>query len=459
MTSKDETVSRLVSHASSLGFEDLPVQVVWNAKARFLDSIGCALGAFDAPPVAIARRLAFPLHESAGAARVLGSLSRTTPDAAAFANTMMVRYLDFNDAYRNVDGSHPSDAIGGLLAAAEIAQASGREFIAGVVAAYDIQCCFADSVPMNNMGWDHSIPEVIACGLGCGRIMRLSPRQMGEALSLAVSPNLATHQRHVGELSMWKAGYAAMAARQGMFAALMAREGMTGPVDPMEGENGLWAQIRWQKGLSRPLSGPGSDFGVMLTNIKRWPVRDSCQLPIDAALDFRSKAAGRTLRSLHVTTYASAYRGREQEPELWEPKTRETADHSLPFLVCAALLDGTVSLGTFEQKRFLDGDVRSLMARASVQVDPAFSAQAPATRNCRIRGELEGGDWIESHLVRASRPDLEEGRSEHAIERKFFELTEARLGAKQARQLADAIWNIDRAEGIDEVMDLTVVQQ
>src|SRR5688572_2396272 len=136
----DETAGRLVSHACSLAFEDLPDEVIWNAKARFLDSIGCALGAIDAPPVVIARRLAFPLHESAGVARVLGSLSRTTPDAAAFANTMMVRYLDFNDAYRNVDGSHPSDAIGGLLAAAEIARASGREFIAGVVAAYDIQC-------------------------------------------------------------------------------------------------------------------------------------------------------------------------------------------------------------------------------------------------------------------------------------------------------------------------------
>ena len=454
----DETAGRLVSHACSLKFEDLPAQVVWNAKARLLDSIGCALAAYDAPPVVIARRLAFPLHASHGAARVLGSLSSTAPDAAAFANTMMIRYLDFNDAYRNVDGSHPSDPIGGLLAAAEIGHASPRELIAAVVAAYDIQCSFADSVPMNNMGWDHSIPEVIACALGCGRLMRLSEPQLAEALSLAVSPNLATHQRHVGQLSMWKAGYAAMAARQGMFAALMAREGMTGPADPIEGENGLWAQIGWQKRPLRPLSGHGADFGVMLTNIKRWPVRDSCQLPIDAALDLRAKAAGRPMRSVQVTTYASAYRGREHEPELWEPQTRETADHSMPFLVCVALLDGAVNLKTFDARRFLDDDVRDLMGRTSVQADPAFSAQAPATRNCRIRVELEGGDWVESHLVRPSRPDLAQGKSEPAIEEKFFELVEPRLGAKQARRLADAIWHIEGADGVARVIELTAIR-
>jgi 2-methylcitrate dehydratase PrpD len=130
----------------------------------------------------------------------------------------------------------------------------------------------------------------------------------------------------------------------------------------------------------------------------------------------------------------------------------------MPFLVCVALLDGSVNLRTFDEERFLDDDVRNLMACTSVQGDPAFSAQAPATRNCRIRGELAGGEWIESHLIRASRPDLAQGKSERAIEEKFFELVEPRLGAKQARRLADALWEIEGADGVGQLIELTAIQ-
>lgn len=457
----DDTTRRLVDHGIELAYADLAPLTSWNAKARILDAIGCAIGAFDAPPVAIARRLAWPMGAGAtiGASRLLGTLDASAPDAAAFVHTMMIRYLDFNDAYRTVDGSHPSDPIGAMLAIADAVNADPQTFLCVVVAAYDVQCAFADTVPLNAMGWDHSIPETVAGALGCARILGLSKAQTAEAISLAISPNLATHQRHVGELSMWKAGYAAMAARQAVFAALMAREGMTGPADAFEGENGFWAQIRWREKPLRTLAGADVAPGVSLTNIKHWPVRDSCQLPIDAALELRRQIDPSKLRAVRVVTYASASQDRLREPEMWAPLTRETADHSMAFLVCTALLDGEVTIGTFDRRRFLDADVRGLMARCDVNADEAYSSQAPAVRNCRIEGMLENGESVAVHRVRASRPDLDPESSQAPIDRKFMSLTASHLGASGARALADALWELERLPGIAALVSLTTLQR
>lgn len=453
----DETTRALVEHGQGVAFADIAPRTLWNAKARILDSIGCALAAFDAPPVAIARRLAWPISAGDPGSRLLGTLARTAPDAAAFAHTMMIRYLDFNDAYRTVDGSHPSDPIGAMLAVADMANADPRTLLCAVVAAYDVQCAFADTVPLNAMGWDHSIPEVVAGALGCARILGLPDEQTAQAVSLAISPNLATHQRHVGELSMWKAGYAAMAARQAVFAALMAREGMTGPIDPFEGDNGFWAQIRWRERPLRALAGPGIDPGVTLTNIKRWPVRDSCQLPIDTALELRGEVKPANVRALRVAIYASASQDRAREPEMWAPMTRETADHSLPFLVCAALLDGAVTIGTFDRQRFLDTEVRALMAHCDVAADDEYSRQAPAIRNCRIEAELEDGRTVTVHRTRASRPDYDRAQSHAPIDAKFIALVEPRLGAARARAFADALWNLESVPSVGTIIEMSAI--
>ena len=227
---------------------------------------------------------------------------------------------------------------------------------------------------------------------------------MHHALSLAVSPNLATHQRHVGELSMWKNGYAAMSARQGVFAAMLAMHGMTGPSDPIEGRHGLWAQTGCNSVHLKSPAPAGLPLGIARTCIKHWPVRDSCQLPVDTALELRAKVEVAAIETIKVYIYEPAYQDRKAEPELWMPRTRETADHSMPFLVAAALLDGEITLNTFERARYNDPDARKLMDRVTLQADPQFTRAAPRVRNCRIEVTLRNGAKYGACLTRRNDP-------------------------------------------------------
>src|SRR5437867_7459019 len=145
---------QLAEYAAGLKFEELPAPVVHEVKRRVIDSIGCALGAWEAEPCVIARRVASRFSAERGAT-LLGTSHRAPPDWAAFANGCLVRYLDYNDTYLSKEPAHPSDNIAAVLAVAETEGASGREFIAAIALAYEIQCRLCDAASLRARGWDH----------------------------------------------------------------------------------------------------------------------------------------------------------------------------------------------------------------------------------------------------------------------------------------------------------------
>ena len=185
--------SRLIDYATSLELSELSDIGIEQTKRRIADTIGGAIGAYamEAPRIA---RVVAPAISSGPSARVWGSLARTTPEAAAFANGTMLRYLDINDTHRTVDGSHPSDNIGGLVATVESLSLSGRDLLLATAISYEIQCRFVDVVPFNTNGWDQPVPGVMAMALAAGRLMGLDRDALRNALSLAVVPNLCTYQ-------------------------------------------------------------------------------------------------------------------------------------------------------------------------------------------------------------------------------------------------------------------------
>jgi 2-methylcitrate dehydratase len=442
----------MVDYALGFRYEALPAAVVHQAKRRVIDTLGGALAAYAAPPVRIARRLAAPVAGDRGA-RVWGSLVRTAPDIAAFANGCMLRYLDINDTYRTLDGSHPSDNLGGVLAVAEMLGASGRDFIAALAVSYELQCRFVDSVPFNDAGWDQPVPGVMACALACGRLLGLTRAAMREALALAIIPNLCTYQARSGELSMWKGCAAANGARQGVFAALLASEGMTGPAEPFDGVFGLWKQT-----MNRPYevkafaSGHDGAYAIAQSNIKKYPVRDSCQLPVDTAKAARAALAGRPIASVRIETYRSAYKGAVEDPELWAPQTRETADHSMLVAVAVTLLDGTVTPDTFNSERFKHPAVLDLIRRTKVEVLEEFTRQAPGVRHCRVTATAADGSTHVGHLQWTT-ADIERGLSDAELEDKFNTLNRDVMPAAERRALLDALWRIDDAPNVRAIVD------
>jgi len=444
---------RMVECARSLSFAELPASVVHHAKRRLLDTIGGALAAYTAPPVQIARRLAVPVAGSFGS-RVWGSLVRTTPDLAAFANGTMLRYLDINDTHRTVDGSHPSDNIGGIVAMAEALGVDGRRLIEALVISYEIQCRFVDSVPFNDKGWDQPVPGVMACALAAGRLLGLNADQMQQALALAVIPNLCTYQTRAGELSMWKGCAAANGARQGIFAAMLAAEGMTGPYEPFDGVFGLWNMTMGKPFDVKPFATPanGLTFGITQTNIKKYPVRDSCQLPGDTAQELRGKIAPGDIASVRVDTYRSAYKGAVEDPELWHPATRETADHSMPVTIAMMLIDGAITPDSFNAARFKAPDVLDLIGRMKIVVLDEFTRAAPGVRNCRIVATARDGREVSAHQAWTA-ADIARGPSDGEVEQKFERLTRDVLTPTRRRALIDLLWAADEVADVRTLVD------
>ena len=331
----DRTADLLADYASSLTYEDLTPEASHHVRRRLLDSLGCALGAYESEPARIARKLAAQVSHT-HPARVIGSGHTTSPDMAAFTNAVMVRYLDCNDNFFSVAGGHPSDMIPAAVAVAEAHNLSGAEAMTGIAAAYQAFCSIAEQVPLGELGWDQGVLAALGSACAAANLMRLPAQQAREAVSLAVTPNVALGQTRVGELSMWKGCATAAAARAGVFAAMLAREGVSGPPEPFEGRRGLWEQLGWSADLE-DLGDQSRELKIVEPGFKYFPSQIHTQSAIWMALAMRDKVALNEIESVHLETYHAAWSSAGNDPNKWDPRTRETADHSLPYLIAVAL--------------------------------------------------------------------------------------------------------------------------
>src|SRR5438105_15687278 len=233
---------QLAAFACSLNFEDLSKNVVQEVKRRLVDSLGCALGAWNEEPCTIARNVASDFSAKNGAT-VFGTLHKAPPDWAAFANGCCIRYFDYNDTYLSKEPAHPSDNISAALAMAESLGATGRELIAAIALAYEVQCRLCDAASIRARGSDHVTYGAFSTALASARLMKLDPEKTRHAVHIAGVACAAMRQARVGELSHWKGVAFANSARHGVYSALLAREGMSGPAPIFEGQMGFEKQL------------------------------------------------------------------------------------------------------------------------------------------------------------------------------------------------------------------------
>jgi 2-methylcitrate dehydratase len=424
---------------------------VHETKRRLVDSMACALGGYASEPVAIARRLA-TAASGKPAARVLVSGETTSMEMAAFANTAMVRYLDCNDTYVSKGSGHPSDMIPAVLAVAEAHHAGGMDTLVALAAAYEVYTALADVINLRERGWDQGVFVVLGAAAGAAKLMGLTPAQTGDALSIAVTGSVPTRQTRSGELAMWKGCATAAAARSGVFAALLAREGMTGPTAAFEGRHGVWEQVSGPFQLGR-LGGGETPFGVERSNLKFFPAEYHSQAPLALALALREKVRAEDIEAIHVETYHMAWSEIGSEPEKWDPRTRETADHSLPYLLAAAWLDGRITPASFAEARIRDPRLRELMRRVTVAENPEFTRQFPARLESRMevlardgRRLAEATAWPKGH---AKNP-----MSDADVDRKFTDLCGDLLAPARRDALRAALWELERAPDVGAVLAL-----
>src|SRR5207248_4963746 len=333
---------QLAEYACSLNLEDLSKDVVHEVKRRLIDSLGCALGAWKEKPCAIARKVASNFSAKHGSI-IIGTNHKAPPDWAAFANGCAIRYFDYNDTYLSKEPAHPSDNISAALAAAESVGASGRELIAAITLAYEVQCRLCDAASIRARGWDHVTYGAFSTALASAKLMKLEPEKTRHAVNIAGVGCAAMRQARVGELSHWKGVAFADAARRGVYSAVLARAGMTGPAPIFEGQMGF------EKELGVSLGDVGEKFKgapamILNTSIKYWPAEYHSQSAIEAALFLREQIDDVSqVKAMTIESHDASVDIIGSEPEKWRPETRETADHSLPYITAIALIDGEVT--------------------------------------------------------------------------------------------------------------------
>jgi 2-methylcitrate dehydratase len=434
---------RLAEYAASVDFAALPDSAVHEVKRRVLDSLGCAYGAFDSDVGRVVRTVAASA-ELPGGPGVLGTRQRTVPMLAAFANGALIRYLDYNDTYLSLEPAHPSDNIAACLAAAEVSGAGGKRLIAAIALAYEVQCRLCDATSIRARGWDHVTYGCFSSALGAGMLLGLDADGLEQAVNLAGVNSAALRQTRVGELSMWKGCAFANAARQGVFAATLARAGMTGPSEIFEGPMGFFAQVSGPIELDVEHWGPPSM--ISRTSIKFWPAEYHSQSAIDVALQLRPRLGNpRDIQSIRIHSFDAAVDIIGSEAEKWRPTSRETADHSMPYCVAVALLDGEVGLSQFEVERIARDDVRQLMDRISIVRDADLTARYPEGIPNRL--EITAGDGS-LHALEVSFPRGHDRNpmTDEEVLTKFRSLASLQLSQDRIEALAGTVWRLEAAD-------------
>ncbi len=449
----------LAEYASSVAYSDLGNDTVQQVKRRILDSLGCAIGAFDERPVRIARSVSSKIRGTGGAT-ILGTRTKTSADLATFVNGTMIRYFDYNDTYLSKEPAHPSDNLSACISVAEMEGATGKDLLTAVALAYEVQCRLCDAADIRHRGWDHVCYGLVSSALAAGKLMKLRPEKLAHAVNIALNGHIAMRQVRAGELSEWKGVSFANAARNAVFAALLAREGMTGPSPIFEGEMGFFKQISGPFKLDlENFGGRGGGFKVLETYIKYFPAEYHSQSAIWAALELRKEVGDpNEIESVEVETHEAGYAILGKDAEKWAPDTKETADHSLPFIVGVALLDGRISNSSYSQRKIRDPETRAFLKKITVREDPELTALYPGSIANRVTIVTRSGERI-SRQVNDPRGHPKNPMTDEEVESKFLSLTKRFLAEYQAREVLKQVWGLERQDTLSELMRVSALKE
>lgn len=451
----DHSTELLAIYAAELSYEKLTPAAIHETKRRIIDTLACAIAAFDAEPSVVARRMATS-RQSTRPSRVLGDGTPTTPEFATFTNGVMVRFLDWNDSIFSVGSGHPSDAFPAALAIADSRGGSGRDLILGTVLGYEMWAAIADQVNLREKGWDQGLYVVLGAAASAGRLTEVSTEQLGNAIAIAVTANVATRQTRAGELSEWKGCATPTASSAGVLAALLASEGITGPTEAFEGRHGIWEQVTGPMQLG-PFGGEqATPFAVERGITKLFPSEGHSQAPLELALALRERVPADEIEQLNVESYWMTYSEIGSEPAKWDPQTRETADHSLPYLLAVALVDGGITPDSFRMERILDPALRPLMQKITVRENPEFTRQFPEALPTRMEVITRSGQRI-TEEIRHPKGHLRNPMNDADLEGKFRGACIPKLGRDRCDAALKLLWRLDSVSNLDELFDAFTV--
>jgi 2-methylcitrate dehydratase len=387
---------------------------------------------------------------------VFGLNERASPEHAVFANTTMIRQLDFND-YGRPGGGHPSDMIAAVLAAGEIANVTGAEFVRGIFIAYEVAAAVVASYPVENAGWDHAgTATAVGAAMGAGSVLGLEVDQLANAVGIAVTPSMNLGVTRKGELSNWKGSASALEAMNGLLAARLAQLGLTGPEAPFEGVGGLNSQVQPTRPLEFNLD-PEAPTAVERSNIKLYPAVVNAQYLIGPLLNARKRMHIADIATVTIETFRFMFNnlggGVGDRAIKWAPSTRETADHSLPYIVAVCLLDGDVTPHSFSPERIVRPDVRSLMSLITVGENAEFTAKYPEDRISTVRIDFHNGESMKISSETPPGGPMNPVSKEQLTE-KFRGMSRLVMSEPECLELESILWGLATLESLNDLCRL-----
>jgi 2-methylcitrate dehydratase len=453
------TVTRTMAEwAASVTYEDLPAEVVTEAKRFLMDSMGCALGGAQQHDVHIAREV---LSECAGAgdATVLVTGERWDPVSASLLNALMIRVMDYNDIYWKQDPSHPSDIIPAAMAAAERAGRSGRDLLVGIVLAYEFEqrLCETSFPGVREIGWHHATLTAAASPIAAGRMLGLTPEQIQHAIGISASRHCTTGSVTAGKLTMMKNTVDPMATQSGVIAALLAEKGYTGPEHVLDGKEGFSHVFSTDWKFDILTDGLGESWRILQCGMKFFPTEALTHAPISATLDLviDNELAAEEVES--ITIY-SLDRAADilADPSKYDPRSKETADHSLPYVIAAAVADRQVTPLQFTDAKIMDERIRAQLNKVKVIADPEIEAVFPELQRVKVVIKTTDGRELTEQLD-YPKGDPRNPLTDDEIAGKFTALADGIATNDDVERMRAAINNTENFDDVRELMGALVV--
>src|SRR3984893_6519209 len=449
---------RMAVYAAALRYEDLDAATIERVKSHVIDVLGGAIGASDERAGRICREIAQSVQ---GAATIIGTARKPSPDLAAFANGAAGRYYDLNDIYVGRTTTHPSDQIAPCFAVAESERASGHDLITAIALAYEINCRLVDALDISSRGGDSPVFSLPAVALAVGKLMKLDAAKLTEAVNLAINDHISMGQTRRQVLSDWKGLADGEASRNAVFAAMLARGGLTGPTPIFEGTLGLFQQVSGEASIDvAKFGGHGNPFRINQCGMKAYPAVVFTQTAIVAATAIADEVTkgppdkAAALERIVSIEIATSKRGRVQtgtDREKWAPATRDTADHSMPYITARAMFDGDITNDSYAPAKLKEPRILAFMQKITVAEDPVLTARTGGAVPTRITAILANGQRVSREVNDipgfAGRP-----MQRPDIDRKF----RGNIGNRWPREKTDAVlqslWVLENTQDIGALL-------
>ena len=449
---KEAITAAMSRWAAGLSYRQLSQEAVYQSKRFLLDSIGCALGGYQQHDVKIALEV---LDEIAGRgpATVIGSGKRVDAVSASLANGLMIRCMDYNDIYWKQDPSHPSDIFPAALAGCERAKSDGKELIVGLVLGHEFEMRFCEAAfpGIRERGWHHATLTAFVSPIVAGRAMHLGWEEIQHAIGISASRHATLGAVTAGKLTMMKNTVDPLATQSGVLAALMAERGYTGPEHVIDGKEGLTHCFGPSWKLNLLTDGLGESWRITQCGMKAFPTEALTHTPISAVLDI-VKSNDLKPEQVEKVQIRSLARAADilSDPSKYDPRSKETADHSLPYVIAAAIAERQVTPVQFEMKKIMDPTIRAQLKKVEVVADPEIEKVFPALQRVIVNLTTTDGRTLTRQLD-YPKGDARNPLSDAEVEEKFAALAEGVLPERAQKKLKDAIWNLEKIGSVSSV--------